>query len=378
MSFTNDPEPSQGALVPHTYQGALIQQRLNDGFINATAMCKAAGKEWANYNQNATTKDFLAELQGSLGIPRDLVVQSVVTGPNEQRGTWVHPQVAIHLAQWLSPAFAVLVSQWVFEWLSGHKASDKVWQQFEDRVSLVYDNVPVGYFCIFREIADIFATIFSKGIDPGTRMILDISVGLAWANCWREKKLAAKHGERATFPHYYPNYFTQSFSNLSRHGAIRKRPYPLSGNGCVRSTSQRSFQPICGRKFIRTRSPPKPRTIPSWHWRTANGAGPCLAESGAGSATPLRRASFVRLRAMSDRKPGHFTGGWFQQQTDEQLQAHLDGGGPGNTAYEGAMREIQRRAVERGSAEQMLWIKRTFWAALAIGVAGVAATILFS
>jgi hypothetical protein len=34
----------------------------------------------------------------------------VATGPNEQRGTWVHLQVAIHLAVWCSPTCAVQVA----------------------------------------------------------------------------------------------------------------------------------------------------------------------------------------------------------------------------------------------------------------------------
>lgn len=204
---------NQLVLVPHSYQGALIQQRSADGYINATAMCRAAGKEWAHYHANGTTKAFLAALEGSLGITRDHIVQSIMIGANESRGTWVHPQVAIHLAQWLSPEFAVKVTEWVYEWMSGKHPSDKVWKQFEDRVSLVYDNVPLGYFCVFREIADLFATMISNGCNPGTRMILDISVGIQWANHWKAAKLTEKYGERRYFDHHYPQYFAQSFSN---------------------------------------------------------------------------------------------------------------------------------------------------------------------
>jgi KilA-N domain len=38
--------------------------------------------------------------------------------PKLEQGTWAHPQVAIHCAQWCSPEFAVLVTRWVFEWMS--------------------------------------------------------------------------------------------------------------------------------------------------------------------------------------------------------------------------------------------------------------------
>ena len=44
------------------------------------------------------------------------LVQSAKGGNPELQGTWVHPYVAIHLAQWLSPRFAVQVSKWVYEW----------------------------------------------------------------------------------------------------------------------------------------------------------------------------------------------------------------------------------------------------------------------
>lgn len=204
---------NQLALVPHTYQGSVISQREVDGYINATAMCKAAGKAWANYHQNDTTKSFLAALEGSLGIPRDHIVQSISTGPNEGRGTWVHPQIAVHLAQWLSAEFAVKVSQWVVEWMSGKHPSDRVWQQFEDRVKLTYDNVPVGYFSVFGQIADLFAAMITNGADFGTKIILDISVGGCWGAHWKTMRLEEDFGPRMQFPNYYPDYFPQSWSN---------------------------------------------------------------------------------------------------------------------------------------------------------------------
>ena len=110
---------SSREIVPHTHNGEVINQRATDGYINATAMCKAAAKEWSNYRQNDTTDAFLGALEGSLGIPRNQLVQPILTGPNEQRGTWVHPQIAINLATWLSPDFAVQVSEWVVNWMMG-------------------------------------------------------------------------------------------------------------------------------------------------------------------------------------------------------------------------------------------------------------------
>jgi hypothetical protein len=41
------------------------------------------------------------------------VVRSVATGPNDQRGTWVHPRLAVDLARWISPEFAVWMDGWI-------------------------------------------------------------------------------------------------------------------------------------------------------------------------------------------------------------------------------------------------------------------------
>jgi hypothetical protein len=81
---------------------------------------KAAGKLFADYARLSTTKEFLSALEADMGIPISALIQQVKGGKPEYQGTWVHPQIAINLAQWASPKFAVLVSKWVFEWMSGN------------------------------------------------------------------------------------------------------------------------------------------------------------------------------------------------------------------------------------------------------------------
>jgi len=56
-------------LIPHKVENALINQRAVDGYINATAMCRAVGKKLGHYLENKTTQDFLAELSRDIGIP---------------------------------------------------------------------------------------------------------------------------------------------------------------------------------------------------------------------------------------------------------------------------------------------------------------------
>lgn len=203
----------QLALIPHTYQGQVIRLRSRDGYVNATAMCRAANKLFGHYHENQTTADFVAALSAAIGIPITELIQSATGGNPALQGTWVHPQVAIHLAQWLSPQFAVQVTQWVYEWMVGSQPEQQAWQIFQERISLVYDSVPEGYFCIFKESADLYATMISQGALMGARTILDISIGIAWAAHWKDNQFNETYGDRRTYPHEYPIRYPQSVSN---------------------------------------------------------------------------------------------------------------------------------------------------------------------
>ncbi|CAC5339703.1 MULTISPECIES: KilA-N domain-containing protein [Planktothrix] len=117
-------------LVFHSANDLPIGQRRGDGYLNATALCKAAGKKWSHYFENDATKEYLAALSENLGIeiiarnpvvgiPATELIQVFQGADKPVQGTWVHPQVAVHLAMWLSPEFAVQVTQWVVLWMSG-------------------------------------------------------------------------------------------------------------------------------------------------------------------------------------------------------------------------------------------------------------------
>jgi hypothetical protein len=49
------------------------------------------------------------------GHPVDLLTHVITGGRNELRGTWVHPRLAVNIAQWISPEFDVQVSKWIYE-----------------------------------------------------------------------------------------------------------------------------------------------------------------------------------------------------------------------------------------------------------------------
>ena len=108
------PAASNGLEV-RAWQGTPIQRRAADGWVNATAMAKANGKHLPHYMANARTSEYLTALSRSVGIPTDLLAVSTGTGPNDQRGTWIHPRLAVDLARWISPAFAVWMDGWFLE-----------------------------------------------------------------------------------------------------------------------------------------------------------------------------------------------------------------------------------------------------------------------
>jgi hypothetical protein len=87
------------------------------------------------------------------------------------------------------------------------------WRQFHDRVMLVYGRVPAGYFCVFKEIADIIVTLIRHGAQIDHRFVPDISVGSAWARHWKSAGFDNRFGKRLTYDHNYPEYFPQASSN---------------------------------------------------------------------------------------------------------------------------------------------------------------------
>jgi len=101
--------------------GIEIISRPEDGYINATQLCKAGGKEYGGWFRNNKTEEYLDELSSDMQICTSQLIETN-KGKNDQY-TWVHPQVAIHIAQWVSPKFAVIVTRWIHKLLSTGKVS---------------------------------------------------------------------------------------------------------------------------------------------------------------------------------------------------------------------------------------------------------------
>lgn len=226
--------------IPHSLEGEVVTQRQKDGYINATAMCKAAGKNWADYYRLGGTKAYLDELSADVGIPISTLIQSFRGTPASLQGTWVHPQIAINLAQWLSPKFAVRVSKWVFDWLSsgGYTKPGTLPYHLRRYVSN-QQNVPPGHFSVLNEITlALVAPLEIYGYTLPERLWPDISQGLMFARWLREEKgvdtnqmptylHVFEDGRRPVQAKAYPNDFLADF-RLHFHNVwlpLRAREY---------------------------------------------------------------------------------------------------------------------------------------------------------
>ena len=141
-------------------QGVRVRMRQDDGYINASELCKAAGKKFNDWSRLDTTKEYLEVLSVETGIPVSGIPETgipvsgipetgipvsgipetglieIKKGGNnkKEQGTWVHPDVAINIANWCSPLFAVKVSNIVKRYYSGDTTLFKEIKQNKEKI----------------------------------------------------------------------------------------------------------------------------------------------------------------------------------------------------------------------------------------------------
>ena len=231
-------------LIEHSVDGEVIPQRPHDGYINATRLCKQAGKQFGHYRESSSTQAFLEELSLDIGIPISNLVQTIRgRGDTIAQGTWVHPQVAVHLGQWLSPAFAVRVSKWVFDWMQGktHAYMPVHVQRFLKNRA----KIPHTHFSMLNEIyLNLFAPLEDYGVIPPDKMMPDISTGRMFSDFLRQRGID-------------PNQFPTSeheFADSSRP-PVNARLYPIDYLPDFRRYFNETWLPSRAEKYFQERFP---------------------------------------------------------------------------------------------------------------------------
>jgi hypothetical protein len=137
-----------------------------DGYIHATKLCQAAGKQLSKWKNSPETKkivDRKIEIC-SLGITQLIQVFKGKTNRYEQ-GTWVHPDLGLHLAQWCSPVFSLQVSKWMKELIftgkveiGNEKSNEEIINQLQEKlkeaedVIISYDNENKHLLCKYNKL----------------------------------------------------------------------------------------------------------------------------------------------------------------------------------------------------------------------------------
>jgi hypothetical protein len=92
--------------------GIIVLSR-DDGYINATLLCKAGNKQFGSWSRTETAKKLIKSLEKYYNIESSKLVEIKQAGNSKTQGTWIHPDLAVHLAMWISSDFSIKVSHWV-------------------------------------------------------------------------------------------------------------------------------------------------------------------------------------------------------------------------------------------------------------------------
>ena len=83
----------------------------DDGYLNATAIAAHFGKRVPDFIKTEQNQEYINALAEHISKTTKIVLDRnqlvIVKHGGNNRGTWLHPKLAIHFARWLNPKFAV-------------------------------------------------------------------------------------------------------------------------------------------------------------------------------------------------------------------------------------------------------------------------------
>lgn len=191
------------ALVSRSWNGTPISRRTIDGYVNATAMCKANGKQWSKYRESDRCQTYLDALAETSEIRMFDLIES---RQGQGGGTWVHPQVAVDLARWISAPFAVWMDGWFLESIQ-HPQPTPVQEstlQLREAEVITLVERSIGLFeqlgglderdqLLFKDIVRSNVLTVSSGLLPGTPTDDELTLSDAWLEVFQQVQPRTKY-----------------------------------------------------------------------------------------------------------------------------------------------------------------------------------------
>lgn len=234
-------------LITHTVNSGVIEQRASDGYINASQLCTVAGKQWYQYFREETAGHFRRALANKTGISEQRLIEQAPDSDG-RLSTWVHPQIALHLAQWLSADFAVQVTEWIQEWMSGGPRPrpaqrGQIPYHLERHMANV-GKVPLTHFSILQEMTmTLIAPLEALGYSLPPEMVPDISQGRMFCKFAREQ-LGLDTDALPTYTHSFPD-----------GREVQAKLYPVIHLGHFRKFISETWMPERAEGYFRERDP---------------------------------------------------------------------------------------------------------------------------
>jgi hypothetical protein len=131
-----------------------IARRKSDGFVDATMICRAGKRQLGVWTSRKCNKAFLSETSKNMKTELS-EIYIIHAGPQGKRHTWVHPVIAVKIAQWTSQDIGLRVEKWLFPADDGSETDSETGADDDnDNVNEDVDNEDNTTNTIQREHAD--------------------------------------------------------------------------------------------------------------------------------------------------------------------------------------------------------------------------------
>lgn len=121
------------------------------------------------------------------------------------------------------------LNQFIYDAL-GYKPTDK-WVYFNDRVIILQDSSPDGYFIVFKETTGMVVDLIRAGLPVNDKTIPDISVGKCWSKHWKTAASAKTTMIASSSSTTTPTTTRNQPATRSCRGHIPIARYPNSDGG---------------------------------------------------------------------------------------------------------------------------------------------------